>query len=1577
MDLTLDDFKLDNGKANWDAIAKFIKDCDEIALSYFKTLEDGNGTINNQSASVEGLGEYLQATGQSFDFAAIKARLLNSVLNAGIMLAVSAAIKTIAAVWNAWNETIEESQAKVDDINSKLDDLNTELSELKDLQNKTEYDNSRIQQLESEIKLQERLLEIEQKRLYQNQIGTKFSDYFDADSLVSKKTSENNRYNKEGYEYLSNQYAKNEAELEKINNKIASLNNSLTIAESEAEKLDILESINDSTERRNKILNDQVKVEEQLTLNSADYLNNYQMAQDAVDSGLLTGEDLAKAKEMSEYWHQMYLDSSGIITNIQKENGTYEESISTKLQNSIRRLADDHGIADRNQIAELNEVTKDFTDSEIEVWLEATQGAKNATEAIQMYKAAISATEQELLNMNQQSSPISQTINQLNTQLKPAFDSLKSAYQDIFTDDGFTLENVDISMLDSIKSSLEEINDLEDVDINIDMGAFDDFASTLIDINTAVGTTEEKAQQAQQAFNDFATDIFYATDSTAGMTDETKELVAQLLESLGVVNATEVAEYALVEAKAQSVLASHDLADATIEEYTAILDEGVAAGITRQEIYALTAAEIAFGNNDLSVEQKIQKLNDLATAYGDTASAALATAIANDLASGHTDVDSAINDLMAKINAGVKKVDIDFPRLGKSSAKSAGKEAGDAYKEGLEDALSDLDSVISGITKSIDGQISSINEQKDAALDAIDAEIDALEEAKDAAIEAIEEERDARIKAIDDQISAKQKIIDGIQDEIDAMREANEQRQRELDLGKAKYELEKMQHQRVILQYSEEKGMHYVTDTQGITDAREKVKQIELEIEIANKEKEIDLLEKEIDLLETRKDEINEYYDELIEQTEKAYDAQIKALKKQRQETEKYYDSLIKNLESTKSKFEELTELLEKAELSAKLKQLGIDEEALLNGSEEEFNKLRDAYLNIVTQLNAGNDDVLEALRELSGYDGTAPALLSDSNTELDTMNGNLDTANQNVGTVNSSLDETATTTSNVASNVSDISTNLTEANTLVSEEQTAFDNLKQTIDEVLEVIDQKTEAIQNEQNAVGIATSSEMADFLLLKDKILEVKETLDTVNNTVATMDRQPIDNLTTAFQMLYNQLLLVSNILSVNAENSIASSIQALNEISLEDGIIAQFTNLKTAIDAVTAAISGGGESSGGEGQGGNSASGQGGASGGKGSESGSGGNSLTGAITEMGSTAQEVIGEPDAEGDGTVIGEFGSMETAVNDVRDAIGTEGSEGESGSGGESEDTLVGSIEYLGDKTEEELGESGGDGIIGRFEEFRDVIGEADAHVHSISDGLDAIDGKEVECTITVNIKTNGSIPAFASGTALGGMNLNSAEYNAKYTGNAHVEGTANVTGNWGVRKGGRSLVGELGQELWVHSKDGTFETVGDNGAEFINTEKGDLIFNHLQTRELLDKGNIVKNGRAYANGTVEYSDGTIITPAGQTLQRYDPDKDDSAFGKLYKAWHKYYDNIGKDVHEINEELSHHLLMERNEQMQRDIAQISNASSIVNNTRNVQQPITVQIGDINLTGVQDANGLAHAIKMQLPNAMLQEIHKN
>lgn len=84
---------------------------------------------------------------------------------------------------------------------------------------------------------------------------------------------------------------------------------------------------------------------------------------------------------------------------------------------------------------------------------------------------------------------------------------------------------------------------------------------------------------------------------------------------------------------------------------------------------------------------------------------------------------------------------------------------------------------------------------------------------------------------------------------------------------------------------------------------------------------------------------------------------------------------------------------------------------------------------------------------------------------------------------------------------------------------------------------------------------------------------------------------------------------------------------------------------------------------------------------------------------------------------------------------------------------------------------------------------------------------------------------------------------------GTARVRGTANKSGNWGAPKTETSLVGELGPEILVRGNRWT--TVGENGAEFTQVKKGDIIFNHKQTEGLLKNGYITGRGNAYASGT------------------------------------------------------------------------------------------------------------------------------
>lgn len=92
---------------------------------------------------------------------------------------------------------------------------------------------------------------------------------------------------------------------------------------------------------------------------------------------------------------------------------------------------------------------------------------------------------------------------------------------------------------------------------------------------------------------------------------------------------------------------------------------------------------------------------------------------------------------------------------------------------------------------------------------------------------------------------------------------------------------------------------------------------------------------------------------------------------------------------------------------------------------------------------------------------------------------------------------------------------------------------------------------------------------------------------------------------------------------------------------------------------------------------------------------------------------------------------------------------------------------------------------------------------------------------------------------------------------GTAHVSGTAKVSGNakasgdWGNKHPGKTLVGELGRELWVDIRTGKWETIGNNGAEFRDIPQGAIVFNHVQTEELLNNGFTASRAVALASGT------------------------------------------------------------------------------------------------------------------------------
>lgn len=141
------------------------------------------------------------------------------------------------------------------------------------------------------------------------------------------------------------------------------------------------------------------------------------------------------------------------------------------------------------------------------------------------------------------------------------------------------------------------------------------------------------------------------------------------------------------------------------------------------------------------------------------------------------------------------------------------------------------------------------------------------------------------------------------------------------------------------------------------------------------------------------------------------------------------------------------------------------------------------------------------------------------------------------------------------------------------------------------------------------------------------------------------------------------------------------------------------------------------------------------------------------------------------------------------------------------------------------------------------------------IHSAVDAYNPQNLNRTVTYTYQTIGSPPAGASSTTFVGSGGGHYTVN----GTAHAYGTARVGGDWGTAIGGRTLTGELGQEIIVDPRSGKWYTVGDNGAEFVDIPRGAIVFNHKQSESLLKYGYVTGRGTAMASGTAMVTGGTV----------------------------------------------------------------------------------------------------------------------
>ena len=1459
-----------HGCTNQETFNRIIANADDNTKMYFAGLNKGKG-------SIEGLKNAQNVAKQSTIGLTIAQTALNMAISMGLMAAISLAIKGFDKLVNSAKRASEAADEAFSDTNEKvqqneeeaksLDELISKYKELKESGNLDIDGRKEVKELQNDIadlvgtqaknldlvngKLDEEIEKLnkisakEAKDAYE----TATANYFNSQKANKNAAGDDSYVFFDGYAYVG----KKEKEPIKIlqdagfNNAVQTgglnpfnqqvfvmdtFDNDFKELKGAQEKADYLQSMIDVLEQNGQRATDLYAGLIKQRDAYLKYIDNQQNAANSLVNSWITYSQFSN-EELSK-----------INVDSVESFDTYRQKMIEEAKNdeSIEKILADGTLSDED----LEKAVNDFMATSLnfskwyEQWLGNVQGSTSE------HKTDIQST-------------ISSSISQIATQLEPQFAKLGEAYKAIFTDNGFTLDDVDNSMLEGLRKSFAEIE--EEVGVTFDSSKLNSFFDALTD---GSGTSEKQAQRVQQAFNDLATAYFYSTDTLAQLNEETAASIEKQLEELSVVNAKEIV-YDTLNTKTEALALKEQLLAAQSDAVSrgayfnveAFLNQAGASETARAYLLKLKVAELQYSGSGLDVSAKIAELKKLAESYGQTAIAAKIANIEKNAEVSHTGVTTSdYQSVIDDINNAVNNVEIDFSGVG-DGASGAGKDSADAYVKAFEEELADLqdlrdrgvideaeylnrlrelytryfadrkeyldefnkyerqylegmkslyDSALSGISKLLGNKIDAVQEEKDAT-------ISALEEERDARLEVIEAQKEqlqAEIDLIDEQIDAKQEIIDSISDEINKMREANEERKRQQDLMLAQYNLQKMLSQRTKLVYTESAGMVYRADTSGIRDAKQAVDDAQLEIDIAAKEKEISLIEDEIDLLEKQKDAIQDQIDALDKQSESIEKYYSKMIEQQ----EKMFDSMIKNLENQKSKWEELADIQEIAEAYSAIEQvfgeLGYSVEDVLNGSEGAFEDFKSKYIAIMSDMNQ-NTSFQEGLEYASGVAKESfDSIVNDSN---DVKN-----ALSEIGSASTELEPVATAIENIGTSSSTASAN----------------------------------------------TSQIADDMSTLNTNTTGLSDNLNGISDALSNMpEASKFDAIAESFSKLAEAIGEVANTLGVGTEGTVGGLLQALtdiSEISLggEDGqgtgIISQFNSLKSAVDGVSSAISGGGGSTG-TSDGASTSSSPSMSAGAM--DGGTGG--LTGAIDAMKKATDEALGsgsEEDTEGEGTgAIGQFGQLKQAVDDVTTAIGN-GEEGENTAEKDAAN-LIGAIDNLGTKTEEILvgGEDGGEsgGVIGRFTEFKDVIGEANEHVTGISEGLSAIDGQEVECTIKVNIETNGALPAGlakSTGTALDTMNLESAEYNAKY-GKAHAEGTALVSGNWAVQSNEKqALLGELGYEIIV--RNGRFFTVGENGAEMFPIKKGDIVFNHEQSKQLLKNGHISGRGKAYADGTV-----------------------------------------------------------------------------------------------------------------------------
>ena len=552
----------DNGIIQWNEIAKAVGTTEEKAISYFKTLDDGKGHIKNTSASIEGMVKHLKATGQMFDSAALKAKLFDTALNVGIMIATTLAIKAIATAWDKMNVTLEEQKEIVSKLESEISALKEEEQSLLSLQDKgglTEAEQARLDYLQRRLELDEKIYKQEQKNLADSELfgkgditsggilGTDLST-----SIAGGNSKDFDRQLKYSDTITEVQKALNQYDsaMEQADKAGASINPAINVnAEKYKKQADKAKSEIDS-------------LKSSLLDIEKEYLDNADTIKSWLDSGSYDNNPEEKAK--LEGYYQNYLDMADKIENdIIEIDFRFNAIDDSSYKNTIKNFFEKQGALgafnqnyiDSLSTEELRAVNLGIEEGTILSW-------ENLTKYVEDYQKSIEEVNNAAVpDFKDTISNISKTASELDT-LSAIFDDVKNK------------GNFDFSSLTN------------DDFVNTFAGYTDEYNNFI----RTVSESPDDINACQSAFDDLATAWVNGSGILDNLSEETKDATVNMLEQKGVANASEIVNYQLAQSKAATTAATLDMANSE-KVNIAILKESLSVyGLTETEVSDLSVA---------------------------------------------------------------------------------------------------------------------------------------------------------------------------------------------------------------------------------------------------------------------------------------------------------------------------------------------------------------------------------------------------------------------------------------------------------------------------------------------------------------------------------------------------------------------------------------------------------------------------------------------------------------------------------------------------------------------------------------------------------------------------------------------------------------------------------------------------------------------------------------------------------------------------------------------------------------------------------------------------------------------------